>query len=123
MAQAGCAQKIDANLVAEIVRSYVAKNSVAVDRLEDLIATMQRVLGSLGESKLGPCPAPLSAVPIRRSEWPNHVVCLECGSRAQTLRRYCGYSTTRTSPLIGHPDSAGTRRMASVYPPSALIKV
>ena len=89
MAEAGRAQKVDPNLVAEIVRSYVAKNSVAVDQVGELIATVQRALSSLGEGELTPAAAPLApAVPIRRSVRPDHVVCLECGFRAQTLRRH-----------------------------------
>jgi predicted transcriptional regulator len=89
MAEVGRAQKVDPRLVAEIVRSYVAKTSVAVDQLGNLIATVQRALSSLGEGEPSPAPAPLApAVPIRRSVRPDHVVCLECGFRAPTLRRH-----------------------------------
>ena len=89
MAEAGHAQKVDPGLVAEIVRSYVAKNSVAVDQVGELIATVQRALSSLGEGEPIPPAEPLvPAVPIRRSVRPDHVVCLECGFRGQTLRRH-----------------------------------
>jgi predicted transcriptional regulator len=85
MAETGRAQNVDPGLVAEIVRSYVAKNSVAADQLGNLIATVQRALSSLGEDE----PAPLApAVPIRRSVQPDYVVCLECGFHAQILRRH-----------------------------------
>ena len=87
MAETGRAQHVDPGLVAEIVRSYVAKNSVAVDQLRNLIATVQRALSSLGEDE--PAPVPLApAVPIRRSVRPDYVVCLECGFHAQILRRH-----------------------------------
>ena len=80
MAETGRAQNVDPGLVAEIVRSYVAKNSVAVDQLGNLIATVQRALSSLGGDGPAPSPAPLTpAVPIRRSVRPDYVVCLECG--------------------------------------------
>jgi predicted transcriptional regulator len=87
MAETGRARNIDPGLVAEIVCSYVAKNSVAADQLGNLIATVQRALRSLGEDE--PASASLApAVPIRRSVRPDYVVCLECGFHAQILRRH-----------------------------------
>jgi predicted transcriptional regulator len=87
MAETGRAQNVNPGLVAEIVRSYVAKNSIAADQLGNLIATVQRALRSLGENE--PVSAPLApAVPIRRSVRPDYVVCLECGFHAQILRRH-----------------------------------
>jgi predicted transcriptional regulator len=89
MAEDSSSQKIDLNSVAAIVRSYVAKNSVAVDQLGALIAMVHRTLSGLGENAPGALPDPLTpAVPIRRSVQPDHVVCLECGFRAVTLRRH-----------------------------------
>ncbi len=87
MADADSAHKAD--LVAEIVCSYVAKNSIAVDQIGPLIATVHRTLSALGDSEPAPAPqvrAPV--VPVRRSVQPDYVVCLECGFRAQTLRRH-----------------------------------
>src|SRR5271154_6387214 len=87
MADDSSAQKVDASLVAEIVSSYVAKNSVGVDQIPVLIATVHRTLSGLGES----APVPLArepAVPIRRSVQRDYVVCLECGYRGQVLRRH-----------------------------------
>ena len=83
--------KVDPHLVAEIVRGYVSKNAIAVDQLGGLISTVHQTLSGLGTNtavkpaaseKLTP------AVPIRRSVQPDHVVCLECGFRAQILRRH-----------------------------------
>ena len=89
MADDGSAQKVDPSLVAEIVSSYVAQNSIAIDQVAGLIATVHRTLSGLGTN----APAPLAealtpAVPIRRSVQPDHVVCLECGFRGQMLRRH-----------------------------------
>jgi predicted transcriptional regulator len=50
------AQKVDRSLVAEIVSSYVAQNSVGVDQLASLITTVHRTLSGLGEST--PIPVP-----------------------------------------------------------------
>ena len=87
MADDSSAQKVDPSLVAEIVSSYVAQNSVGVDQIAGLIVTVHRTLSGLGES--APVPGPLEpAVPIRRSVQRDHVVCLDCGYRGQMLRRH-----------------------------------
>ena len=89
MADGESAPKVHPGLVVEIVRNYVANNSVAVAQLGELIATVHRSLSRLGEEAPSPAPAPLvPAVPIRRSVQPNSVVCLECGFQAKTLRRH-----------------------------------
>jgi len=89
MADDSGAQKVDPSLVAEIVSNYVAQNSVGVDQIAGLIATVQRTLSGLGENAPTPATGPLEpAVPIRRSVQRDHVVCLECGFRGQTLRRH-----------------------------------
>jgi predicted transcriptional regulator len=89
MADDSSAQKVDPSLVAEIVRGYVAQNSIAVDQLAGLIATVHRTLSGLGTNAPAPLPEALTpAVPIRRSVQPEYVVCLDCGFRAQILRRH-----------------------------------
>ena len=87
MADESTAQLVELSLVAQIVRGYVVQNSIAVDQVAGLIATVHRSLSGLGQS--AHAPAPLEpAVPIRRSVQRDHVVCLECGFRGQTLRRH-----------------------------------
>jgi predicted transcriptional regulator len=89
MADAGSTQKADPILVAEIVRSYVAKNSIGIDQIGPLISTVHRTLSGLGGGEPAPAPQPQTpAVPIRRSVQPDYVVCLECGFSAKTLRRH-----------------------------------
>jgi predicted transcriptional regulator len=89
MAEESTTPRLDTGLLAAIVSSYVTKNSVGVDQLGDLIATVHRALSGLGTNppRLG-AEALTPAVPIRRSVQHDHVVCLECGFRAQTLRRH-----------------------------------
>ena len=88
MAQESAAQKVDPSLVAHIVQSYFAKNTVAVDQLASLITTVHQALSGLGTAGPLVAEALTPAVPIRRSVQQDHVVCLECGFRAQTLRRH-----------------------------------
>jgi MucR family transcriptional regulator, transcriptional regulator of exopolysaccharide biosynthesis len=88
MTHDSAAQKVDPGLVAHIVQSYVAKNTVAVDQLASLIATVHQALSRLGTAPPLAANALAPAVPIRRSVQQDHVVCLECGFRAQILRRH-----------------------------------
>ena len=88
MVQENGAQKVDRSLVAHIVQSYVVKNTVAVDQLASLITTVHQALSGLGTVPPLAAKALTPAVPIRRSVQQDHVVCLECGFRAQTLRRH-----------------------------------
>ena len=87
MAEGSGSQKVNPNLVAGIVSSYVAKNSVPVNEVGGLIAAIHQALSGLGNAE--PAPGALvPAVPVRRSVQPDYVVCLECGFRAKTLRRH-----------------------------------
>jgi len=89
MADESTPQKVDPSMVAEIVASYVAQNSIGVDQIAGLIATVHRTLSGLGTNAPASVVEALTpAVPIRRSVQPDHVVCLECGFRAVTLRRH-----------------------------------
>src|SRR6516225_7697909 len=88
MVQENGAQKVDRSVVAHIVQSYVAKNTVAVDQLASLITTVHQALSGLGTVPPLAAKALTPAVPIGRSVQQDHVVCLECGFRAQTLRRH-----------------------------------
>ena len=88
MSEESAAQKVDPGLVARIVRSYLKKNSVAVDQLASLITTVHSALRGASTA-----PSPIAevltpAVPIRRSVQQDHVICLECGFRGKTLGRH-----------------------------------
>jgi predicted transcriptional regulator len=87
MADDSTAQMVDLSLVAEIVRSYVAQNTIGIDQVAGLISTVYRSLSGLVES--APAPAPLvPAVSIKRSVQHDRVICLECGFFSQMLRRH-----------------------------------
>ena len=86
MEEQSASKEVDPRLVALIVRSYVARNSVSVDQLPGLISEVHRSLNSLGRE--APQAALVPAVPIKRSVQRDQVICLECGLRSQMLRRH-----------------------------------
>jgi predicted transcriptional regulator len=75
--------------VAKIIASYVGNHVLVPDQLAALIATVERTVRQLG-TQVQAEPARLPAVPVKRSAQHDHVVCLECGFRGQTLRRHLG---------------------------------
>jgi predicted transcriptional regulator len=87
MAEQGPASRIDRIQVVRIVSSYLRHHRVAPDQVAALIVEVHRAVAGLGRAP--PAQEPLQpAVPIRRSVQQDYVVCLECGYRAQTLRRH-----------------------------------
>src|SRR6266700_2919787 len=87
MEDQSASKEVDPGLVALIVRSYVAHNTVGVDQLSGLISEVHRSLRGLGR-EASPQGALVPAVPIKRSVQRDHVVCLGCGFRSQMLRRH-----------------------------------
>src|SRR5580692_12957054 len=79
--------KVDRHLTAKIVGSYVRHQTVGAGQLTDLITTVHRALGELGQPN-HPEELPTPAVSVRRSVKQDYVVCLDCGHRGKTLRRH-----------------------------------
>src|SRR6185312_12962146 len=86
-------------LVATVAANYLRRNPVGVDQIGTVVAAVTRALedaarrlegGAASEEGAGAAPAerPDPAVPIRRSIKPDHLVCLECGQSATTLKRH-----------------------------------
>jgi MucR family transcriptional regulator, transcriptional regulator of exopolysaccharide biosynthesis len=75
--------------VAKIVASYLGHHALASDQLSALISAVELTVRQLG-TPVQAEPARLPAVPVKRSVQHDHVVCLECGFRGQTLRRHLG---------------------------------
>ncbi len=75
-------------LTADIAAAYVTNNSVAVSDISVLINKIHGSLTGLGEAVE---PAEADAVPfvsVRASLKPDYLICLECGKKAQTIRRH-----------------------------------
>jgi predicted transcriptional regulator len=80
-------KKVDSQLTAEIVRSYVRHYTVGAGQLSDLITTVHQALGELGQPN-HPEELRTPAVSVRRSVHQDYVVCLDYGYRGKTLRRH-----------------------------------
>jgi len=70
-----------------MVTSYVGHHTVGAGQLSDLITTIHRTLGQLGQSTK-PEEVRVPAVSARRSVHQDYVVCLDCGFRGKSLRRH-----------------------------------
>ena len=76
-------------LTAKIIAAHVGNNQVAVAALPELIQSVHRSLATAGMAEPAPAPAPLApAVPIRKSVFPDHNVCLEDGKKLKMLKRH-----------------------------------
>jgi predicted transcriptional regulator len=82
-------EKVNPHLTAKIVRGYVRHHRLGPDQLSDLIASVHRTLGQLGQ-QVQPAEVLTPAVSIRQSVRHDYVVCLDCGYRGKTLRRHLG---------------------------------
>jgi predicted transcriptional regulator len=76
-----------AKLTTEIVVAYVTRNTITRTGLGDLIGVVGRTIEALGREEPEPI-KPEPAVPVRRSMYDDHLVCLVCGEQHRTLRRH-----------------------------------
>ena len=76
-------------LTAKIISAHVGNNQVAADALPELIQSVHRSLAMAGTAAPTPAQAPPTpAVPIRRSVFPDHIICLEDGKKLKMLKRH-----------------------------------
>jgi predicted transcriptional regulator len=80
-------EEINPHLTTQIVVSYVRHHRLGPDQLAELITSVHRAIGQLGESP-EPTEVLIPAVSVRRSVHRDYVVCLDCGYRGKTLRRH-----------------------------------
>ena len=72
---------------AQIVSAHVSNNSVTPDALPSLIQDVYRTLAGVGKEAPQP-DKPLPAVPVKKSVFPDHIVCLEDGKKLKMLKRH-----------------------------------
>lgn len=82
-------------LTAQIVSAHISNNTVATDSLPALIQEIYKTLAAVGvETPIAERPAP--AVPVKKSIFPDYLVCLEDGKKLKMLKRHLqtAYSMT-----------------------------
>jgi len=80
-------EEINPHLTAKIVVSYVRHHRLVPDQLADLITSVHRAIGHVGQPP-EPEEVLTPAVSVRRSVHRDHVICLDCGYRGKTLTRH-----------------------------------
>src|SRR5438128_10076091 len=75
-------------LTTEIVAAHVSNNSVAVSDLPQLINQVYNSLANIGSVPAMPAERPQPAVPVKKSVYPDYIVCLEDGKRLNMLKRH-----------------------------------
>ena len=74
-------------LTTEIVSAHVGNNSIALGDMPQLIQDVYKTLAIVGTTPAVP-ERPKPAVPIKKSVFPDYVVCLEDGKRLKMLKRH-----------------------------------
>jgi predicted transcriptional regulator len=80
-------EEVNPHLTTQIVVSYVRHHRLGPDQLSDLITSVHRAIGQLGQPP-EPDEVLTPAVSVRRSVHRDYVICLDCGYRGKTLRRH-----------------------------------
>jgi predicted transcriptional regulator len=77
------------SLTAQIVTAHVANNTVRADQVSTLIRGIYQTLSTVGEAPAEQIKAE-PAVEVKKSVFPDHLVCLACGGSFKTLKRHLG---------------------------------
>jgi len=75
-------------LTTEIVAAHVSKNTVASSDLPQLISQVYQSLANVGRGAQQSAERPEPAVPIKKSVYPDYIVCLEDGKKLKMLKRH-----------------------------------
>lgn len=74
-------------LTAQIVAAHVSNNTVPPDALPSLIQEVYKTLAGVGKEPVQP-ERPQPAVPVKKSVFADHIVCLEDGKKLKMLKRH-----------------------------------
>jgi predicted transcriptional regulator len=89
-------------LTAQIVSAHVGNNAVQAEALPPLIQSVFTTLTGAGEAVAEP-ERPQPAVPVKKSVFPDYLICLEDGKKLKMLKRHLQTSYSLT------PDQYRTR--------------
>ena len=82
-------------LTAQIVSAHVSNNAIGADALPSLIQDVYRTLAGVGKEQVLP-DKQLPAVPVKKSVFPDFIVCLEDGKKLKMLKRHLKTSYNMT---------------------------
>ena len=74
-------------LTAKIVSAHVANNAIAAEAMPSLIKSVYNSLTAVGEVEVK-AEAQAPAVPVKKSVFPEFIICLEDGKRMKLLKRH-----------------------------------
>ncbi|APH58697.1 Transcriptional regulator [Granulibacter bethesdensis] len=75
-------------LTAQIVSAHISNNAIQAESLPGFIQEVYRAISNLGHEEQVPAEKPQPAVPVRKSVFPNYIVCLEDGKKLKMLKRH-----------------------------------
>lgn len=76
------------SLTAQIVTAHAEYNEIPGEALSGMIQSVYRALSTVDEPELAPADAQSPAVPVKKSVFPEFIVCLEDGQRLKMLKRH-----------------------------------
>jgi predicted transcriptional regulator len=79
-------------LTAQIVSAHTANNETETRGLPGMIRAVYNTLSNIDQPPAAPVERAAPAVPIRKSVFPDYIVCLEDGKRLKMLKRHLASS-------------------------------
>ncbi len=76
------------SLTTDIVSAYMINNSLPPERVPDLIRNVFAALGATGGEGQEKAEPLQPAVPIKKSVFPDYIICLEDGKKLKMLKRH-----------------------------------
>jgi len=83
-------------LTAQIVSAHAAHNELGASALPAAIRAVYDTLTKIGDAPAAPVEKAQPAVPIRKSVFPDYIICLEDGKRLKMLKRHLSTSYNMT---------------------------
>jgi predicted transcriptional regulator len=83
-------------LTAQIVSAHAANNELGASALPGAIRAVYDTLVNIGDAPAAPVEKAQPAVPIRKSVFPDYIICLEDGKRLKMLKRHLSTSYSMT---------------------------
>jgi predicted transcriptional regulator len=83
-------------LTAQIVSAHAANHDLDSGTLPNVIRTVYDTLSHIGDAPAAAAEKLLPAVPIRKSVFPDYIICLEDGKRLKMLKRHLSTSYNLT---------------------------